>query len=405
MMDGDKRAAWTAALVLLAAPFAAQADVIVRVGGAWAEPDSDFSIASRTTPPTLEGNLQIDNDGPQVYGDITWLFADHLGVEFWINNSFKSGVFLRTAAGKRGVGEVEYISPMVNLQWHFMPNAAIRPYVGAGVAYNTFSGIQPAALSIDDEAGWTAGAGIDIGKRDRGWFVNAFVKYIDVSPDARATFSGPTGVTPSPPIFPPLATNQFTVNRAFDVNPWVYGISVGYKFGAARAAPVVPAVAAAAVVAAPVVAAAPAPRDSDRDGVVDGQDQCPDTPTGDRVGPFGCSCDVSIQLAFKFDSVELTDEDKVKLDAAAANLLRLKFIGGEAGGYTDSTGDDAYNLGLSKRRAQAAVDYLAAKGVDPTRTTVVGYGEVQPIADNATAEGRAQNRRVVLRRTDCGPAR
>jgi len=50
------------------------------------------------------------------------------------------------------------------------------------------------------------------------------------------------------------------------------------------------------------------------------------------------------------------------------------------------------------------VDYLAAKGVYPGRIKPIGMGLSKPIADNATAEGRAQNRRVTLRRTDCGPA-
>jgi outer membrane protein OmpA-like peptidoglycan-associated protein len=61
-------------------------------------------------------------------------------------------------------------------------------------------------------------------------------------------------------------------------------------------------------------------------------------------------------------------------------------------------------MGLSKRRAQAVLEYLESKGVAPGRMTAVGYGESKPIADNATEEGRALNRRVVIRRTDCGPA-
>jgi outer membrane protein OmpA-like peptidoglycan-associated protein len=112
---------------------------------------------------------------------------------------------------------------------------------------------------------------------------------------------------------------------------------------------------------------------------------------------------VTVQLNFSFNSAELSSEDKVTLDRVATRLQELKFVGGEAGGYTDNTGDEAYNLDLSKRRAQAAMDYLATKGVASNRVTVAGYGEANPVADNATPEGRALNRRVVLRRTDCGP--
>lgn len=158
----------------------------------------------------------------------------------------------------------------------------------------------------------------------------------------------------------------------------------------------------AAAPAAP--ATPPAAADSDGDGVRNDVDRCANTPQGDRVGEHGCSCDVTVQLQYEFDSDQLTAEDKVKLDAVAAQLKELTFESGEVGGYTDSKGDDAYNLELSKRRAQAVVDYLAATGVASGRMTAFGYGEADPIADNATPEGQALNRRAVIRRTDCGPA-
>ena len=161
----------------------------------------------------------------------------------------------------------------------------------------------------------------------------------------------------------------------------------------------------AAVAPAPVATPEPmapaAPADSDGDGVADEVDRCPGTPVGDRVGEHGCSCDVTVQLQYEFDSDRLTAEDMTKLDAVAERLRELTFESGEVGGYTDSTGDDVYNLELSKRRAQSALDYLAAKGIAPGRMTAVGYGEANPIGDNATPEGQALNRRAVIRRTDC----
>ncbi|MDH5276396.1 MAG: OmpA family protein, partial [Gammaproteobacteria bacterium] len=57
---------------------------------------------------------------------------------------------------------------------------------------------------------------------------------------------------------------------------------------------------------------------------------------------------------------------------------------------------------LSERRAQSVADYLASKGISRDRLQVVGRGESEPIGDNKTADGRALNRRVVARRTDCG---
>lgn len=63
-------------------------------------------------------------------------------------------------------------------------------------------------------------------------------------------------------------------------------------------------------------------------------------------------------------------------------------------GHTDNLGTDAENLALSQARAQSIVDYMAGKGIDPARLTAVGKGEGEPVADNATAQGREQNRRI-----------
>jgi OOP family OmpA-OmpF porin len=65
-------------------------------------------------------------------------------------------------------------------------------------------------------------------------------------------------------------------------------------------------------------------------------------------------------------------------------------------GHTDSTGSESYNYRLSLRRATAVRDYLAKLGVAPERMSAHGRGEYEPVADNATREGRAQNRRVEL---------
>ncbi len=65
-------------------------------------------------------------------------------------------------------------------------------------------------------------------------------------------------------------------------------------------------------------------------------------------------------------------------------------------GYTDSTGSDAYNLQLSKQRAQAVYNYLVSGGLKTLSIDYVGYGKANPVASNNTEAGRAQNRRVVL---------
>jgi outer membrane protein OmpA-like peptidoglycan-associated protein len=184
---------------------------------------------------------------------------------------------------------------------------------------------------------------------------------------------------------------------------WFTGRGPGFATAGGACCGVAAPAPAAVVPPAPAepAAVAAAPADSDGDGVNDDADRCASTPQGDRVGTHGCTCDYAVQLQYEFDSAALTAEDKLKLDAVAEQLRALSFEEGEVGGHTDSTGDEAYNLELSKRRAQSALDYLAAKGIAQGRMTAVGYGETMPIADNATPEGQALNRRTVFRRTDC----
>ncbi len=144
--------------------------------------------------------------------------------------------------------------------------------------------------------------------------------------------------------------------------------------------------------------------DGDGDGVCDARDRCPDTPRDERVDAAGCTCEMTAVLQFEFDSDELLPEDRLILDRIAQRMKAVELIAGEAIGHTDSVGEPDYNLDLSRRRAQSAVNYLAAQGVTESRITVRGKGESEPVADNATAEGRALNRRVVLRRLDCAAA-
>ena len=194
-----------------------------------------------------------------------------------------------------------------------------------------------------------------------------------------------------------LARTQDASDRLTDVL-----INVGFSVAlGAKAAPAAPAPVAAAVASPPPPPPPAPPADTDGDGIPDSADQCPDTPAGDRVSSEGCSCDVTRQLQFGVDSAELTAEDKAILDEVADSLTRLRFVSGTVTGHTDSTGPEAYNQALSERRAKAVARYLEGKGIAAGRLTVSGAGETQPIADNKTAEGRRQNRRVVLRRTDC----
>ena len=99
-------------------------------------------------------------------------------------------------------------------------------------------------------------------------------------------------------------------------------------------------------------------------------------------------------IQFAFDSAELRDVDKAKLDDVSARLQKYDGNTMTVIGYTCSIGPEAYNMKLSERRANAVADYLAAAGADRSKMTVSGMGEANPIADNGTREGRMKNRRV-----------
>jgi len=157
--------------------------------------------------------------------------------------------------------------------------------------------------------------------------------------------------------------------------------------------------------AAPALAqqAAPPPQptnpDLDGDGVLNERDKCPNTRAGAVVDIDGCEVEAVISLEgvhFDFDSATLRPEAMAILDKAADLLKTQERVVVEVAGHTDSQGAEDYNQGLSERRANAAKDYLASKGVTATRLTARGYGEAQPVASNDTEDGRAQNRRVEL---------
>lgn len=140
--------------------------------------------------------------------------------------------------------------------------------------------------------------------------------------------------------------------------------------------------------------------DSDGDGVVDRRDDCPNTRAGARVDVKGCEIREVISLPgvnFETNSDRLLPGAEQVLTDAAATLRMNRDLVVEVAGHTDSDGSAAYNEGLSERRAITVRDYLINRGADPNNLTVKGYGEAAPVADNATADGKARNRRVELR--------
>jgi len=154
------------------------------------------------------------------------------------------------------------------------------------------------------------------------------------------------------------------------------------------------------------------PLDSDGDGVPDGKDECPNTPAGAKVDDRGCSEVARVfqgatggklvleGVNFEWNSDVLTAGARAILDRVGASLLAFPDVRVELSGHTDSQGTEEYNRDLSLRRAASARAYLVGRGVNESRMEIQGFGESAPVASNDTAEGRAKNRRVELKKID-----
>ena len=257
---------------------------------------------------------------------------------------------------ENGTGNKDIKGNLASLDafYHFGTSGdALRPYVSAGFAHQNIS-------NVPDRTG-----------RDHSTFANigTGVKYF-------------------------LTENFFAkagVDAAYNIDAgeteWLAGVGVGLNFGGA---------------AAPV-AAEPAPEvctDSDNDGVCDNVDKCPDTPANTTVDADGCPAvaevvRVELDVKFDFDKAQVKEESYGDIKNLADFMGQYPQTTTTVEGHTDSVGTDAYNQKLSERRAGAVRDVLVNQyGVGAERVNSVGYGESQPVADNATEAGRAVNRRV-----------
>ncbi len=127
---------------------------------------------------------------------------------------------------------------------------------------------------------------------------------------------------------------------------------------------------------------------------------CELPPDGTPVTLEGCKAGDRFVLHgvnFEFNQSRLTANARTLLDQVASALLLRPDIDVEIQGHTDSKGSERYNQSLSERRAQSVLEYLVSAGVSANRMTARGFGEIQPISDNLTDEGRERNRRVELK--------
>ncbi|UVE19447.1 OmpA family protein [Pseudomonas sp. LS44] len=236
--------------------------------------------------------------------------------------------------------------------YHFgQPGPGLRPYVSAGVGHQS---IGQEASGRDRTTQGILGAGLKY------YFTEHFY--------ARGGVDG-----------------LYNFDRGD--SEWMAGVGVGVNFGGAQ--PVPPAEPVAEVCA-----------DSDNDGVCDNVDKCPDTPANVTVDADGCpaaaeNVRVELDVKFDFDKSKVKEESYGDIKNLADFMTQYPSTTTTVEGHTDSVGTDAYNQKLSERRANAVKDVLVNQySVGGERIESVGYGESRPVADNATSEGRAVNRRV-----------
>lgn len=149
------------------------------------------------------------------------------------------------------------------------------------------------------------------------------------------------------------------------------------------------------------------PLDSDGDGVADYLDKCPDTPAGTKVDADGCpvkeapkEITLSGLATFETGKAVLQSAAFANLDKLVAMMKEFPASRWRIEGHTDSKGSAKKNMALSLARARSVMNYFVGKGIEESRFEIIGLGSERPVADNATEEGRAHNRRVVIFRID-----
>ena len=207
---------------LLSAAFpaqAAQGDVLVRLRTILVAPNEKSSDIL----PSLPGESVSVGTSFMPELDFTYMATNHLGFELILaTTKHKLSGRTGTTGGIGKLGSTWVLPPTLTAQYHFVPKAHVRPYVGAGINYSVFwnedasSGLEAAVgrtrIHMSDSIGWAlqAGTDIDLSKRV---FLNLDVKYIDMHTTAR------------------LATTAIGVQRIkVDIDPFVAGVGLGFRF-------------------------------------------------------------------------------------------------------------------------------------------------------------------------------
>jgi outer membrane protein len=211
-----------AAALLMLTPVAWSHDAgdwYVRVGFTNVDPDDpNGDIDLGVIDPALPvADINVDDAWSLTFTG-SWQWTDNWAVELLAAVPFEHDI---KVDGLGKVGKTKHLPPTLSLQYHFLPKATIQPYVGAGVNYTLFFDDEEdgtlkdlgGSLSIEDNSFGIAGQiGADWILNDN-WFLNVDLRYIAIDTEAEVTIP-----------------DVGTIKEDVDIDPWVYGINVGYKF-------------------------------------------------------------------------------------------------------------------------------------------------------------------------------
>jgi outer membrane protein len=186
-------------------------DILVRVRGIGVIPDVSGSVSP------INGALAINNSFvPELDG--TYFITDNVGVEAIAGVTPHDVTDVRSSVGTLGLGKVWLLPPTVTAQWHFIPDGQFNPYLGVGVNYTKFfdvgkTGANPAILKVKYGDSWGPAFQFGVDARIKGpWYMNFDVKKLLISSDVKiSSVVGP-------------------VTAKANIDPWIVGVGVGYRF-------------------------------------------------------------------------------------------------------------------------------------------------------------------------------
>ncbi|MDA8404598.1 MAG: outer membrane beta-barrel domain-containing protein [Desulfobacteraceae bacterium] len=362
----EKKMMWSALLI---------AGLLCFAQDGWCETrQGDFFLSPMFGGHVFEGNQDIDN-GPTYGLGLGYQFTDNWGAEAMFN-------YTNTDSDP---GSNDYnVYPMhLDAVYNILPDQKLVPYVAAGMGAVVF---DPDKGHDDTDFMVNYGAGLKYFIYENAIALRADVRHLVSFDRTQSNLLYTAGLmfnfnsekpVPAPAVTAPVSTVAAPpmVDSDRDGVPDYKDECPNTPMGVA-------------------VDAKGCPLDSDMDGVPDYKDECPNTPKGAHVDTRGCW--VIQGVLFDTDKAIIKTAYVRELDDVVTVMNNNPGLRFEIQGHTDNVGSAAYNQKLSERRASAVKGYLVKKGVKADRLTSKGFGFNHPAATNNTVEGRALNRRVEI---------